>query len=210
MRAISSSGSVSAPSRDPLRTPPRPRARIFSDAGLVDEDLDARLVLVVAAAVQVVDAQDRLEIGEQILLGQEVADLLADHRRAAHAAADIDGEAELARRRSRFTSQADVVELDRGAVVLGAGHRDLELARQEDEFRVERRPLAEDLGIGPRVGDLVGGGAGELVGGDVADAVARGLDGVHLDRREVGRGCPARPSAAGQLNWRFWRVVKWP
>ena len=67
---------------------------------LVDEDLDARLVLVVAPSVHVVDAQDRLRIGEQILLRQEVADLLAEHRRAAHAAADIDGEAELARRRS--------------------------------------------------------------------------------------------------------------
>ena len=100
------------------------------------------------------------------------------------AAADIDGEAELAVRVA-LQVQADVVDLDRGAVALGAGHGDLELARQEDEFRMQRRPLAEDLGIGPRVGDLVGGGAGEMVGGDVADAVARGLDGVHLDLGEM-------------------------
>jgi hypothetical protein len=51
-----------------LRRIPRP--------GLVHQDLDARLVLVVAPAVAVVDAQDRLEIGEQVLLRQEVADLL--------------------------------------------------------------------------------------------------------------------------------------
>ena len=51
---------------------------------------------------------------------------------------------------------------------------------------MQRRPLAQDLGIGPRIGDLVGGGAGKMVGGDVADAVAGGLDGVHLDAGEVG------------------------
>ena len=77
------------------------------------------------------------------------------------------------------------MDLDGGAVVRRAGDRDLELARQEDEFRVQRRPLPEDLGIGARIDDLVGGGAGEMVGGDVADAVARGLDGVHLDRGEM-------------------------
>ena len=81
---------------------------------------------------------------------------------------------------------ADVVELDRGAIDRRAGHRDLEFSRQEQEFRVERRPLAKDFRIGPRVGDLVGGDAGEMVGGDVADAVPGSLDGVHLDRREVG------------------------
>jgi hypothetical protein len=45
-----------------------------SSAGLVDEDLDARLVLVVAPAVAVVDAHDRFEIGEQVSPGQELAD----------------------------------------------------------------------------------------------------------------------------------------
>ena len=52
---------------------------------------------------------------------------------------------------------------------------------------MDRRPLAQDLGIGPRIGDLVGGGTGEMVGGDVADAVAGGLDRVHLDAGEVGQ-----------------------
>jgi hypothetical protein len=37
---------------------------------------------------------------------------------------------------------------------------------------MHRRPLAQDLGIGARIGRLVGGGAGEMVGRDVADAVA--------------------------------------
>ena len=48
------------------------------EALLVHEDLDARLVLVVAPALEIVDAQDRLDIAEQVALGQEVAHLPAD------------------------------------------------------------------------------------------------------------------------------------
>jgi hypothetical protein len=58
---------------------------------------------------------------------------------------------------------------------------DLELARQEGEFGVQRAPLAQDLGIGPRVDHLVGGDARQRIGGDVADAVAAGLDAVQVD-----------------------------
>jgi hypothetical protein len=83
--------------------------------------------------------------------------------------------------------QADVVEPGDGAVFAGAGNGDLELARQEGEFRVEGRPLAQDFGQRARVDDLVGGDAGELVGGDVAHAVAGGLDGVHLDFGQFGQ-----------------------
>ena len=155
------------------------------DARLVDEDLDARLVLVVAPPVAVVDAQDALEIGEQVLVRHEAVDQLGDHRRAAQAAADPDRPADLALGVGRRL-QADIVELDRRAVVRRAGHRDLELARQVREFRMEARPLAQDFRDRPRIDDLVGRGAGELVGRDVADAVARGLDRVHLDRCEVG------------------------
>src|SRR5690606_10122690 len=99
------------------------------DAGLVDEDLDARLELVVAAPVAVVDAHDALEIGEQVLVLDEIAAELRDHGGAAKTAADPDLPADdavgIAGR-----AQADVVELDRGAVRGRAGHRDLELARQ--------------------------------------------------------------------------------
>ena len=148
------------------------------------EDLDARLVDVVAPAVQIVDAQDRLEVAQQILLGQVVADQLGDDRRAALAAADVDGKAQ-APVGVALQVQADVVHLDGGAVARRGGHGDLELARQEAELGVQRRPLADDLGVGPRVGHLVGGGAGEVIGRDVADAVAGGLDGVHLDVRQL-------------------------
>ena len=47
-----------------------------------------------------------------------------------------------------------------------------------------RRPLAHDLGIDARIGDLVGGGAGEMIGRDVAHAIAGGLDRMHLDLGE--------------------------
>src|SRR6185369_3066259 len=46
-------------------------------------------------------------------------------------------------------------------------------------------PLTEDFGQRARVDHFVGGDAGELVGGDVADAVAGGLDGVHVDFGQV-------------------------
>jgi hypothetical protein len=48
-----------------------------------------------------------------------------------------------------------------GAVFLGAVDGDLELARQEGELGVQRAPLAQDLGKGARVDDLVGGDAGQ-------------------------------------------------
>ena len=74
------------------------------DAGLVDEDLDARLELVVAASVEVVDAQDGRAVGEQLGFGQEVADLLGHHRRAALAAADPDARSRCSPASLRFTS----------------------------------------------------------------------------------------------------------
>ena len=70
-------------------------------------------------------------------------------------------------------------------------------------------PLADDFRPRSRILDLVGGGAGILIGGDVANAVAAGLQRVHLhlgqfreDVRDV--------LSAGQLYWMFCRVVKWP
>ena len=154
-------------------------------AQFVDEDLDTRLPLVVAAAVQIVHAHDRGDVGEQIAARQEIPDLLGEKRRTALAAADPDGETELALC-VLLEVQADIVGLDRRAVAFRAGQRDLELARQIGEFRMHRRPLPEDLGIGARIGHLVGGGACEMVGADVADAVAAGLQRMHLDRGEIG------------------------
>eukprot|EP01022_Parablepharisma_sp_SALTPOND_P026560 TRINITY_DN643_c0_g3_i1.p1 TRINITY_DN643_c0_g3~~TRINITY_DN643_c0_g3_i1.p1 ORF type:complete len:1321 (+),score=447.37 TRINITY_DN643_c0_g3_i1:3726-7688(+) len=152
----------------------------FLGADGLDQDLDARLVHVVAAAVLVVDAQDGFQVGHGVLPGQEVADDAAQDGRAAHAAADQHAEAHFAGFVLEHV-QADVMHGSGGAVFGGAADGDLELARQVGELGVEGAPLADQFGIGTRIDDLVGGHASELVGGGVADAVARGLDGVHLD-----------------------------
>ena len=108
---------------------------VFFDAEGVDEDLDAGLVDVIAAAMQIVDAQHGLQIGEQILLRQERLHLLGDVGRAALAAADKDLEA-FRGVRSADDADADVVEGDRRAVLQRAGDGELELARQVGEFGV--------------------------------------------------------------------------
>ena len=74
---------------------------------------------------------------------------------------------------------------DDRAVFRGTIDGDLELAWQEGEFRVQGRPLADDLRPGATVFQLVGGGTGKRVRRDIADAIARGLDGVHLDRGQL-------------------------
>ena len=72
-----------------------------------------------------------------------------------------------------------------GAIVRGRGHRDLELARQVSELGMQRRPLAHQLGVWPRIHDLVACNAGKVIAGDVANTVARCLDRMHLHRSEL-------------------------
>ncbi len=68
-----------------------------------------------------------------------------------------------------------------GSTVIGsAGDGDLELAGQEGELRVQGAPLAHDFGKRAGVGNLIHRYTGQLVAGDVADAVAAGLDTVHV------------------------------
>jgi len=50
---------------------------------------------------------------------------------------------------------------------------------------VQRGPLTQDLAVWPGVAEFVAGDACQRVGGDVADAVAAGLDGVHLHAGQV-------------------------
>ena len=158
-------------------------ADIFLGAELVDKDLDPRLVLVVAPAVAVVDPQAGLGIGDELVDGDEVPDQRGDHRGAAHAAAGVELGTDLPV--TLHDAHADVVEPHRRAILLARDHRDLELAGEVGELRVEARPLAHQLGIGAGVHHLVGGSTREVIATDVADAVAAGLDRVHLDRREV-------------------------
>ena len=131
-------------------------AAVFVRAEFVDQDLDPRLVHIVAAAVAIVDAQARFEIAHQIVGGDEILDLRPDHRGAAHAAADEDLCAEFAITLHQL--DADIVEAHRGAILVAGDHREFELAGQVAEFGVERAPLADQLGPGTRVGDLVRGG----------------------------------------------------
>ncbi len=51
---------------------------------------------------------------------------------------------------------------------------------------MERGPLANDLAPDERIHDLVLRHACEMVRGDIAEGIARGLDRVHLHRRELG------------------------
>ncbi len=151
----------------------------------IDENLDAGFEEIVAPAGLVVDAQYRFEEGKDVLLGDEVADDMADIGRAPHAAAGIDAIARFA----AFVANdldADIVELDRRAVMRGARYGDLEFARQEREFRMQARPLPDNFGQHARVFDLVGRRTREMVGGDVADAIAARLDRVHFDTGEIG------------------------
>ena len=48
-------------------------------------------------------------------------------------------------------------------------------------------PLAQKLGIGAGIGDLIGRRSGEMVGGDVPHAIARGLNGVHFHIRQCAK-----------------------
>jgi hypothetical protein len=81
------------------------------------QDLDARLVFVVATAVAVVDPQDGLEVSKHVFARQE-AHHRADDRRAAQAAADQTRKP--VSRPVVDQIQADVVHLDCGAVFVRA------------------------------------------------------------------------------------------
>ena len=167
--------------------------REFDDADRLDENLDARLVGIVAATVAVEYANQGLAVSQQMPPRQELAHHLADHRRAAKSATGIDLE-------SGFTGgvlhdlQAEVMDLDCGTVFPRARNRNLELARQVGEFWMQGRPLAQDLGPGARVGDFVGGDAGKVVGRHIPDATARSLDRVQFFL------LPAPPESAALLK----------
>ena len=145
------------------------------------QNLDARLVHVVAPAPAVVDAHQCFEVIEDLVPGQKLAQRAGNDGSATHAAARQHLEADAAVIRAQHM-QADVVPGGGGAVFTRTGDGDLELARQVGKLGVQRAPLAHDLGKRPRVGNLVGGNAGALVTGDIANAVAAGLDAVHIDR----------------------------
>ena len=82
---------------------------------------------------------------------------------------------------------ANIVQLDGSAVMRVAGNGNFKLARQIGKFRMEGRPLPDNLGNNARVFNLVGNGTGILVGRDIADAVTGSLDGMHLNLGKLGQ-----------------------
>ena len=99
-------------------------------AKLVHQDFDACLVDVVAPAVLVVEPQHRLDVAQQVALGEERSDDLGEKRRAAEPPTDADLETGLAGAIA-MEPHGEVMNGKCGAIVLGGAHRDLELARQE-------------------------------------------------------------------------------
>ena len=118
---------------------------------------------------------------------QERLDGLGEERRAAEPAADHHLEAEFAGAVA-MQPQRQIVDAQRGAVVRRRADRDLELARHEGKFRMQRHVLADHLGTDARILDLVGRDARPLVGRDVAHVIAARLHAVHADSGEIGHG----------------------
>ena len=85
-------------------------------AKLVHQNLDARLVDIVAPAELIVGAQDRLDVAQHVALMQERLDGLGEERRSAEAAADHDLEADFAGAVA-VQAQRQIMDAQRGAVV---------------------------------------------------------------------------------------------
>ena len=83
--------------------------------------------------------------------------------------------------------KSDIVKPHCGAVDRATGQRDLELAWQERKFGMKGGPLPDDFGIDTGVLDLFRRGAGIVIGGHIANAIAAGLDRVHLDAGQIGQ-----------------------
>ena len=147
----------------------------------MDENFDAGLVFVIAPPFRVVDPHEGFEIGQQIRFGEEIADSFADHWRPPEATADTDLVAGVATLRVAENANADVMRLDRGAVMLGAGDRNLEFARQKAEFRMQARPLPHEFSRRAGIFDFVRRNTGKMVGSDIANAISGRLDCVHVD-----------------------------
>ena len=164
---------------------------------------------VVAPTVTVVDAQDRLEIGEQFRHRQKLLDQVSDHGCAPEAAADQHREAELPVCVT-LQVQTDVMNLRGCAILLHACHGDLEFARQVGELRMQGGPLADDFAVGTRIIDFFRIDTGEVISRDVTNAVAAGLRMACICTVARSARMSGTSARRGQLSCRFWRVVKCP
>ncbi len=186
----------------PLRLHPPPE--LFDPEGL-HENLDAGLVEVVAPAFEVVHPQYRFQIREQMLPRQKLAHHLADDGRSAETAPGQNFKAQVAAG-AAHDMNTDIVDLRGRPILRGAGHRNLEFARQVREFGVEGGPLTDKLAPGPRILQLVWRHAREVVGGRIADAITARLNGMHLHvgkfRQNIGDLLELRPVVLDVLTRR--------
>ena len=154
------------------------------NAQRLHQNLDTGLVRVIAAAFQVIDADDCFHIREQVTPRQRIVNHFTQNRRTAQAATDPDAGQHITL--GIFVQmQTDVVHLHHGTITLGTMHSDLELTRQESEFRMEGAPLADDFSERTRVDHFVRGDTGELVAGHIPNTVTRRLDGMHFHVRQT-------------------------
>ena len=77
--------------------------------------------------------------------------------------------------------QADIVPANGRSIFCATGDGDLELARQKCKLRMQGAPLAQNFCIGTRIDRFINGHTCQLVGRDVANAIATGLNAVHVD-----------------------------
>src|ERR1035441_5982272 len=144
------------------------------DAAFAQHELHARLVAVLAVAVLVEHAHDGFAAVEQALFGQELVEQLGFGGQGSEAAADRHTESAAAIAQDR--AQADIVDGAGDAIVAAATvERDLELARQIAGEILSQKRVADSLGVGPYVEDLVAAQARQRAGGDVAHGVVAGF-----------------------------------
>ena len=143
------------------------------------QNLDAGLVDVVAPPPCVVDTHQGFQVIEDLISGQEFTHDRGNRGCSTHAATGQHPESDLVGLIAH-QMQAHVVPVGGGAVFARSHNGNLELSRQEGELGVQRAPLAHDFGVRARVGHLVHGNPSPFIGGDVADAVAAGLNAVHV------------------------------
>ena len=77
------------------------------------------------------------------------------------------------------------MQLHRCAVGLRGDNRDLELARQKAEFRVEARPLPKQLSVRTRIDQFIRCCACKVIRADIADTITASLDRMHFHLGEV-------------------------
>ncbi len=153
----------------------------------VDQPLHARPQLVVAVAVVVEHAHDRLERRHQLLARCELLERLCRVRVGAEPAGDEHLEAGLERAvglGAVDADDADVVEHGLAAVGDAAREVDLELARQALCVRVAQEEVGRRLGPRADVEHLERARAGEMATSHVADGVAACFAARQVDRRQ--------------------------